>query len=192
MAAESVNRQPWANSPTTRIILAAVVIAIAVGVALFFVLHHSAKHKSKHAVPSIGPYGFTAAKLKQESRHLGTAIYWAGPKAGYTYEFTRNTKGYLYVRYLPNGTQIGIKRANYLIVVTYPFATYFGLKTQAGSAAVAGAKHSHSLIFQRPGDRKSVLMAFANAPNDQVEIFDPSPAIAVSTAQSGNVRPVGH
>ena len=57
-----------------------------------------------------GPIGMSAQELKAESTKLGAPIYWSGPVDGDTYEFTRTSRGYLYVRYLPHGVRDGTER----------------------------------------------------------------------------------
>lgn len=138
----------------------------------------------------VGPIGFTAKNLKAESKFLHTTFYWAGPKQGYLYEFTRAKKtGYMYVRYLPPGVRPGAKGTKYLIIVTYPAAgAYQILKTQAGKKAVAGP--GGSILYVRPNNPTSVLMAFPNV-NDEVEVYAPKAADALAMAKSGNVVPVG-
>lgn len=183
--APSADRQPWANNQVLIAIL--VLVVIGAGLGLYFGLHKSGHGNGKpRTVSVIGPKLETASQLKQQSRKLGIPIYWAGPKQGFEYEFTRDEKGNLFVRYLPTGTAPGIKGANWLIVVTYPLYTYKGLKDKAGSAAAPGPHKS--IIYQNPHNHKSVLVAFKNAPQAQIEVYDPDPTVAVSTAS--NVRPV--
>ena len=186
MAAENANKQPWANNQVRIAVL--VVAAIAVGLVLFFVLHHS-KHKHHHKIVTsrIGPISFTEPELKAQAFTLKTPIYWAGTQAGYHYEFTRSTKGYLYIRYLPSGTPVKAPGKNFLIVSTYPFFNAYGsLKKYAKKKALKGP--GGSVIYIRP-KATNVLMAFPGV-DYEIEIYDPSPAIALSTAQSGNIKPV--
>ena len=139
-------------------------------------------------VSYIPPIGFSGKNLAQESKFINTPFYWAGPVEGDLYEFTRDPRGDLYVRYLPPGVQVGTNGTNFLIVGTYPIPGAFAaLKEAATGKAVAGP--DGSIVFVRPEDPKSVLMAFPNV-DDEIEIYDPSPAVALATALSGNVRPV--
>lgn len=187
VTAEGVNRQPL-DSQQVRI-AALVVVAVIVGVVLWLVLGHSTKHKPKAKVyHAIGPIVFTPKNLAAESRFINTKFYWAGKQQGIRYEFTRTTKGFLYVRYLTKGAPIGNKSADFLVIATYPFiGAYKALKKEAGSSVIAGP--GNSIIYQRPKDKKSVLMAFPGVP-DQVEVYAPTAAVAVATAESGKVRPV--
>jgi hypothetical protein len=193
VTAEGVNRQPLGNQ-TVRIAALVVVGLVVLGVVLWLVLGHSSKHKAKGKIyHPIGPIVYHPngkKSLAAESRFINTKFYWAGPQKGIRYEFTRTTKGYMYVRYLTKGAPIGnFKQAKYLVVATYPVGpgAYPALKKQAGTNATPGP--GNSIIYQRPKDKKSVLMAFPGVP-DQIEIFAPTAAQAVATAESGRVRPV--
>jgi len=76
-----------------------------------------------------------------------------------------------------------------LLVATYPFPHAFAaLKKQADGNAVAGP--DGSIIYVNPHDPKSVLMAFPKV-DYQVEIWDARPAVALATAESGDIRPIG-
>ena len=61
-----------------------------------WVWHWSAPH----------PVAASVAKLKALSTSLNQPIYWAGAKAGTTYELTQSTSG-IFVRYLPKGAKVG-------------------------------------------------------------------------------------
>jgi len=184
----SVNRQPMSSMQIRVVVL--VVLAVVVGVVLWLVLGHSSKGKHHgKTYKTIGPIAFSSKNLKQESHFIHTRFFWAGPQQGDTYEFTRDRNGYLFVRYLPHGIHPGAKGAHYLIVVTYPFpGGYQALKHQAKSNALPGP--DQSIVFQRPHDKKSVLMAFPGQ-DYQIEVFDPSPAVALATARSGKIKLIG-
>ena len=139
-------------------------------------------------VSRIGPIELTGAQLHAEAKILGEPIYWAGPEKGYLYEFTRTTQDNFYVRYLPRGVPAGVPGAHFLIVATYPFAGAFpALKRLAKGKGLAGPRGS--IVYVRPTDRRSVLMAFPGV-DYQIEIYDRNPVIALATAASGRVEPV--
>src|SRR4051812_15694073 len=54
-----------------------------------------------HALTAIGPKRVSESQLRNEAALLGRPLYWAGPQLGFNYEFTRTTRGYFYIRYLP-------------------------------------------------------------------------------------------
>jgi len=184
MSAESVNRQPLANNNQVRIV-AVVALAVAVGLGLYFGLHRSSKGPAAHKTSAIGPVLYNAANLKKAARFYHAKFFWAGPQPGYGYEFTRNPLGYMFVRYLPSGVQVGAPGANFLIISTYPIAgAYQALKQKAKGRAIT--QPDGSIVFIDPQHRTSVYVAFPGV-DQQVEVYDPKPTVALQTAESGNI-----
>src|SRR3954465_3112421 len=69
---------------------------------------------------STGPALVSSAQLERASAALGSPIYWAGPRDGYSYELTVTSSGRVYLRYLPKGVKAGDPRANFLTNGTPP------------------------------------------------------------------------
>ena len=140
------------------------------------------------SVAGTGPVALSPQGLRNFSRTHHQPIYWAGPKPGYTYEFSLTNSGKAYVRYLPRGVKIGDKSARFLIIATYPFPNSFS----------ALKRVAHGKVIQPPGGGiavvdegypRSVHVAF-NGVDYQVEVYDPSPRRALAEATSGDVGPV--
>jgi len=143
---------------------------------------------STTAAKPIAPVGLSAKGLRTLSATVSQPIYWAGPKPGYLYELTRTSNGSVFIRYLPPGAKVGSKQAIYLIIATYPF--------RGALQALKGLPSRPKLTIPGGGlavidhkDPKSVHLAYPGI-NDQVEVYDPSPARALAVAKSGTVRPV--
>ncbi len=179
-----------ANNQSVRIAALVVLGLVVVGVIAYLVWGRNDTNKPNHKVfQHIGPIGFSAQNLAQESQFINTKFFWAGKRQGYLYEFTRTTNGNLFVRYLPPGVAVNSKPGHFLIVATYPFTgAYQALKHEAKARAIPGP--DGSLIYVRRKDPKSVLMGFPESPNDQVEIYAPTKIEAIAAAQSGDIRPV--
>lgn len=188
MAEASDNRQPLAKNQLGIAVLVLVVV-IAVGLGLYLLLKDSGKnHPTKPVASRIGPTTMSAAEIKGFARTLKTPFYWVGPQAGYRYEFTRATTGYLYVRYLPAGAHNGNKSDKYLVVTTYPYpGALAALKKGAKGSGFGGP--GQRFIWIDPTDPKSVYVAFPGV-DYEIEIYNPSPPIAAATAQSAKLRPV--
>ena len=173
---------------------AAVLIAIAaVAVWLIFDSGSSGPKTSTQTVSPIAPIALSASGLHTLTATLnkvhGQPIYWAGRKSGDLYELRRTSNGDVYVRYLPRNVKAGSPSAAYLTVATYPFTgAYAALQKVAGSSGVAIPGGGIAVVDKK--DPKSVHVAYRNI-NYQVEVYDPSPATALSVATSGSVRPVG-
>ena len=173
---------------------ALVLVAIAaVAVWLIFDDGSSSPKPSTQTVSPIAPVALSASGLHTLTATLnkvhGQPIYWAGTKSGDLYELRRTSNGNVYVRYLPRNVKAGSPAASYLTVATYPFTgAYAALQKVAGSNGVAIPGGGIAVVDKK--DPKSVHVAYPNV-NYQVEVYDPSPATALSVASSGNVRPVG-
>jgi hypothetical protein len=142
-------------------------------------------------VEAIAPVAASRDRLRALSAEVGRPIYWAGVRAGDTYELTRSAQDRIYVRYLPSGVPVGTRRASHTIVGTYPVANAYGvLKALAkrngevsfaapnGRIAVYDTAHPTNVYFARPGS------------DVQIEIFDPSVGRARALISSGQITPV--
>lgn len=140
-------------------------------------------------VTTLEPVALGATGLRAMVKRLGQPVYWAGPVRGQQYELRRTASGYVYVRYLPHGVKAGVSGSKYLIVATYPYPDAIrALKAVARGKSIKLS--GGGIAFVRPGDPKSVLLAFPNVPY-QIEVYDPRPSVSRAIAVSGRVRPVG-
>ncbi|MGB2875124.1 MAG: hypothetical protein WBB76_06575 [Gaiellaceae bacterium] len=132
------------------------------------------------------------AELIRLSTKLGHPVYWAGGKAGDTYELTHTSDGRIYVRYLPPGVLVGARPPLYTIVGTYPVANAPAvlrkLSKRSGEASFA-APHGGFAVFNR-AHRTNIYLAYPGS-NLQIEVFDPSPNRARHLVASGRIVPVG-
>jgi hypothetical protein len=136
------------------------------------------------------PAAATAAGLQAVAREIGHPIYWAGRRAGDTYELTETANGNVYVRYLPPGVKVGDPRADFLIVATYPIREAFAaVRRTAGAVAPIRLSHRGIAVVDQSYP-KSIHLAFPGVPY-KVEVFDPSPATTLKVVASGRVGPVG-
>jgi hypothetical protein len=168
-----------------------VVVAALVGVGLWLALGRNSHNKpsNNNIVRPIGPKFESQNDLGSFALLTHQPIYWAGPKRGFGYEFTRLGNDWKYVRYLPKGVKVGNKSAKYLTVSTYPFFNaYNRLKKGSKGKGIDGPGHSY--IWQRPNHPTSVLIAWPNV-NYEVEVYHPNAAKAASVAESGEVTRVG-
>jgi hypothetical protein len=166
---------------------------IAVGLAAFLV-GWVAMNRGDDAPPPAAGSGASAAsesELKAFADSVSHPVYWAGPKEGYTYELTQTTNGLVYVRYLPEGTDLGDPRSQFLTVGTYPRAGAFAELQRAAKAkgAVSLKVGDGGLAVFSEGRPTSMYFGYPDA-KYQVEVFHPSPDEARRLALSGQVVPV--
>jgi hypothetical protein len=95
---------------------------VALGLAAFFVGWLVMNRGDDSAPTASGATAKSESELRSFAESVSHPVYWAGPKDGNTYEVTRTSDGRVYVRYLPEGTQVGDPRARFLTVGTYPRA----------------------------------------------------------------------
>jgi hypothetical protein len=129
--------------------------------------------------------------LQQLAANLQHPIYWAGPSENETYELTQTRNGSVYIRYLPEGVDVGDPQPGFTTVGTYP-------STTAYADLEAGAKRKDATVFRFPSGAlavtyesapSSVFFAFPNSPYT-VEVFAPSPARARALVRTGKITTV--
>jgi hypothetical protein len=166
---------------------------LAIGLAAFLVgwLVMSRGDDSSAPAPGAGASATSESELRSFAESSPHPVYWAGPKDGYTYELTRTSDGKVFVRYLPEGTQVGDPRPRFLTVATYPRAGAFAELRRA-----ARTDGSVSLKLPRGGlavfseaQPTSVYLGYPKA-RYQVEVYHPSPDEARRLALAGQVVPV--
>ena len=143
-------------------------------------------------VPEVGPVAATPAALRALSDEVGHPIYWVGPRPRRTYELTRTSSGSIFIRYLPAGTEVGNRRAEYTIVGTYPVPDALEVlrklsrKTGEKSVSAPGG----GLAVYSSDAPNNVYVAYPDS-DVQIEVFDPSAKRALRLVTSGRVAPVG-
>lgn len=140
--------------------------------------------------PSAVPKAASVADLQGLAARLGHPVYWAGKKAGSSYELTETLDGKTFIRYLPNGVEVGSKHP-YLTVATYPFPGALEALQQTAKGNAAGTIHlpGGGLAVVDPTSPMSIRIAFP-AGDVQVEVFDPSPAHGRQIVTSGEITAV--
>lgn len=132
----------------------------------------------------------TATGLRQATATLGQPIYWAGPVAGREIELKELSKGGVQVLYLPAGAEAGAS-SDTLTVGSYPLADPAGALEAVATRRGAVVRHGRGGREVVTSERSPTNVYFASPDNSvQVEVYDPSPAQAMSLALSGRVQPV--
>jgi hypothetical protein len=149
-------------------------------------LHASGAAAAKSAT---APVATSVGDLKALAARLGHPIYWAGPKAGYTYELTQTLSGTVYIRYLPAGTKVGDPRPSFLTVATYPFPGAYAAVAKSAKGGASIGLANGGLASVDGAYPKSIHLAFPGV-SYQVEVFDPSPSTGRKLVASGAIRPV--
>jgi hypothetical protein len=165
------------------------VVAVIVGVALlaWLVLGGDDDEGGEAGAPQ----AVSVEDLQEEAGSSDMPVFWAGPQAGSTYEFTETSDGSVYVRYLPDDAEIGDPSPDFLTVATYPLEN--GYARVLAAAEEEGAETEElpngGLALVDPDRPSSVYVAYEGEPY-QVEVYDPSPDRALDLVTSGAVQPV--
>jgi hypothetical protein len=191
MAVNQRSVSPWARNPQVRI-GAVVAVALLIGLVVWLLVRgNGSGTESTTTGSAFGPIAATQGDLRSRSIDEGHPIYWAGPKTDTTYELTRTSNGRIFIRYLPKGVPVGVDKADYTIVGTYPVPNATGVLE--GLAKKSG---EHKLLVPGGGiavysssHPTNVYVAYRGS-NLQIEVFDPSAERAVGIVTSGQVVPV--
>ena len=138
------------------------------------------------------PKAATAAALRTLAATLSHPLYWAGPKAGVTYEVVQTSDGQVSIRYLPKGTKVGAA-GQYLTVGTYPYPGAFAAiktLTKDPNQRVIKLSGGGLAVVDKTGPRKNIHLAYPGV-DYQVEVFDPSAATANRIVSSDQVTSIG-
>ena len=163
----------------------------ALGFAAFMIGWLAIGGSDKPSQPSDQASATSEAELREFAAAAAHPVYWAGPRAGQTYELTRTSDGRVYIRYLPAGVKPGDPRPRFLTVGTYPRATAFAELKRAARAEGATSRDlpEGGLAVMSPGS-SSVYFGYPDA-GYQVEVFTPSPGSARNLVFGGQVVPIG-
>lgn len=164
---------------------------VALGLAAFFVGWLVMNRGDETAPTASGATATSEGELRSFAESASHPVYWAGPKDGFTYELTRTTDGRVYVRYLPEGTQVGDPRARFLTIGTYPRAGAWAELKRAARAdgAVSLKLERGGLAVFSDARPTSVYFGYPDA-KYQVEVFHPSATEARRLALAAQVVPV--
>jgi hypothetical protein len=131
------------------------------------------------------------SELRDFASSSSTPVYWAGPREGQTYEFTRTSDGRVYVRYLPEGVEAGDPRPQFLTVGTYPRPGAWAELRRASRepGAVSRNLPNDGLMVYSRSRPTSVYVGYAGG-RYQVEVYAPSAGSARKLVLAGQVVPV--
>lgn len=193
MAVNQRSVPPWARNPQVRI-GAVVAVALLIGIVVWLLVRGDGNGSGTDSTatgPAVGPVAATQERLRSLSIDEGHPIYWAGTKANTTYELTRTSSGRIFIRYLPKGVPVGVDKADYTIVGTYPVPNATGVLE--GLAKKSGEQQlsvpGGGIAVYSTSQPTNVYVAYPGS-NLQIEVFDPSADRAQRIVTSGQVVPV--
>ena len=143
--------------------------------------------------PANEPIGLSESELVSAAADFSHPAYWIGPlPTTEQYELWDTGDGRIYVRYLPQGAEVGDPNPNYLTVGTYavPDAKSALDAAQEGGGAKGDAieKDGYTVL---EGSGGNVYVVFDDQPDLQIEVFAPGQGDALELAESGALKPIG-
>lgn len=138
------------------------------------------------------PKAVTSSELSDFADEQGTPVYWLGERGDDNYELTDSTSGRVYIRYLPEGTDAGDERADFVTVATYPANNGVAELRKAAreeTGAKLGKTDDGAVLLIDPASPNNAHLAYRGA-NLQIEVYSPVPGEALRLAARGAVRPV--
>ncbi len=162
-------------------------LALGVGLLLWLTGGSASKHGS---TASAQPKILTASALRQAAGSSATPIYWAGLRPNTRLELTQDTDGRVYVRYLTGAAAAGDPRPDFLTIGTYPVPDALASLRKLASPSGESLRHvpGGDLALVDPNRPASVYLTRPGSAYE-VEVYDPSPRLALAVALSGAVRP---
>ena len=122
---------------------------------------------------------------------VGHQVFWAGPQADTQLEFSSDDTGNVHLRYLTGGADAGDPNQSFLNIGSYPFAgAYAATRKLANGPNVVKVTEHGGVGFYDPANPYSVIIAWPNQPDLQVEVYDPEKNRALEFVRSGDIVPV--
>ena len=136
------------------------------------------------------PVEVSLERLQDFGKSVGHPVYWAGQRPG-KYELTVDVNGNVFIRYLPEGVQVGSRRTPALTVATYPYAGAY--RTLQAAARQPGATVAHTpdrgLVVAAGESPDNVHIAYPRQ-DIQIEVYDPRAGRALELATAGGIAPL--
>jgi len=142
---------------------------------------------------SSGQVALTESQLISAVKTSGTSVYWIGSAAGAKYAFNNLAEDQNFIRYLPGGNGVSDTEEKYRIIGTYKDVTAYETMKKAAqsSTGVSSTNPDGSIVYYDKATPLHVYLAFKNLPF-QVEIFDPTPGVALKLAKTpGILKTIG-
>lgn len=171
-------------------VVAALAIALVIGLGVWL-LAFDDRSTNAVTVSEANSVLASAQDLVDLAGHAAHPVYWAGPIADMSYELTTTNDGRIYVRYLPEGIEVGDPRPLYTTVGTYPRTNAYDVLRRASKRSGAKAHDTTrgALVVTNTKTPTSTYFAFKNSPY-LVEVFSPSAWKALQLTLSGKIRPI--
>ena len=139
-----------------------------------------------------GPKIVETSDLSAAAERLGHPIYWAGEQPKTNLELAESDSGRVYVRYLDEGAEAGVRSTDFMTVATYPVADAAsalrrGLENRPDAELARG--EGGAVVLIDPDTPGSVRLAYPGS-DQQVELYTPDVERSIRLATDGSIQPV--
>ena len=174
-------------------VLIVVGVALLAGILIWFLTGCNRDEGSDVMVGTAnGAHIVSADELDDFPDEVGHNVFWAGERNDTELELSDDETGNVHVRYLTDGAEAGTAEQTYLDIGTYPFeGAYDTTKNLSGQAKLTPVDVGEDGIgFYDPKNPYSVILAFPDEPNLQIEVYHPDKNAALDVVRSGDIVPV--
>ncbi|MBF8252264.1 MAG: hypothetical protein HW379_606 [Actinobacteria bacterium] len=135
-----------------------------------------------------GQTALSETELISAVKSTGISVFWIGASAGAKYAFNNLAEDQNFIRYLPGGQGVEDTTEKYRIIGTYadPNAYATMQKAAESNTGVSTVNPDGSIVFYAKTTPLHVYLAFKNLPY-QIEIFDPTPGVALKLATTPGI-----
>ena len=122
---------------------------------------------------------------------VGHEVYWAGERPDTEVEMSDDPAGNVHLRYLTDGAEAGAESQTFLDIGTYPFEGAFQTtRALAAQENLTRVELGEAVGFYDRERPYSVILAFPDQPDLQVEVYHPEKNGALEVVRSGDIVPV--
>jgi len=174
-------------------VLIVVGVALLAGIAVWFLTGCNRDEGSDVMVGATnGAHIVSVDDLDGVSEDVGHTVFWAGEQPDSEIELSDDESGNVHVRYLTGGAEAGTAEQTFLDIGTYPFeGAYETTKNLAGQAKLTSVEVGDDGIgFYDPKNPFSVILAFPDEPDLQIEVYHPDEGAALDVVRSGDIVPL--
>jgi hypothetical protein len=132
-----------------------------------------------------------ADELPSVAEEVGHEVFWAGEREDTEVEFSDDPSGNVHLRYLTEGNEAGTTAQTFLDIGTYPFNNAFETTRELSrQAALKKVPVEGGVGFYDKKQPYSVIMAFSDQPDLQIEVYHPEKNAALEVVREGDIVPV--
>lgn len=139
-----------------------------------------------------GPEIVETSDLSDAAKRVGHPIYWAGEQPKTKLELAEADSGRVYVRYLDEDAEAGVRSTDFMTVATYPVenaaaALRRGVRNRPNAELARG--DDGAVVLIDPDTPGSVRLAYPGS-DEQVELYTPNVRDSIRFATNGTIQPV--